>query len=151
MAAIGTYDKDAAPTMIIPKGEYVGQVSESDYKPTKKGDGHYIMLTWKIVDGPYKDRTLTDFINVDNPNKLCRDIGNAAFAAIRIALFNDKSKVVTDTAEMHGIPCKLGIDVDKEGTNNIVKKYTGMGVNTPAAGAASGGGAPWQKPTEDRF
>jgi len=151
LAAIGSYDKDASPNMLLPKGEYVAHITASDYKQTSKGDGHYIMLTWCVLDGPFKGRTHTDRLNVDNPSKTARDIGNAAFAAVRIALFGDKSKVVSDTSELHLIPCKLQIDVKDE--SNVVKKYIGMGVNSNSGSSPSSGSSPpWStSKTEDRF
>lgn len=158
MAAIGgQYNQEAEPETrdVMPEHECTAHVVESDFKSTKAGTGKFIALTWELLDGPHKGRKVWANLNIVNPSKVAQDIGNAEFAAIRIALFNAKDKVVTDTAELHGVPCKVkvGISVNKQ-TNeksNVIKKYTSMSAARAPAGAPAGGGAPWQKPTGDRF
>lgn len=146
MAALNDeYDKNAEASGVMPEHECTAQVTNSDYKTTAKGDGKYIALTWTILDGPYTGRTLFANYNIKNPNKMAQDIGNAEFAAVRIALFGSKEKVVSDTMELHSIPCRLKIGCKKRKDTgemeNHIKKVTSL---REAVGASSTPGT--QKP-----
>lgn len=159
MASIGgQYDQGAEPESrdVMPEHECTAHVTESDYKSTKSGNGKFIALTWELLDGPHKGRKVWANLNVQNPSKIAQDIGNAEFAAIRIALFGSKDKVIQDTAELHSIPCrvKVGISVNKETKeqSNVIKKYIGMGAAS-APTTSAGVTPPWNanKKAEDRF
>ena len=52
----------------IPAGKYVAIITDSGMKPTKSGSGHFLELTFQIIDGPYKSRMLWSRLNLDNPN-----------------------------------------------------------------------------------
>ena len=42
----------------IPAGKYLAVITESEMKPTKAGTGHYLQLTFQILEGEYKNRLL---------------------------------------------------------------------------------------------
>ena len=48
---------------LIPDGWYLAQIDDSETKPTKAGTGHYLELTFVILDGPAKDRRCWDRLN----------------------------------------------------------------------------------------
>ncbi|RIK77249.1 MAG: hypothetical protein DCC68_17685, partial [Planctomycetota bacterium] len=35
----------------IPAGKYLAMITDSEMKPTKNGTGHYLQLTFQILDG----------------------------------------------------------------------------------------------------
>ena len=145
MAALNDeYDKNAEASGVMPEHECTAHVTNSDYKATANGNGKYIALTWTILDGPFANRTVFANYNIKNPNPTAQQIGNAEFAAVRIAILGSKDKVVNDTMELHNVPCKLKIgcrkrkDTDME---NHIKKVTSLG---EVVGASSTPGT--QKP-----
>ena len=52
----------------IPAGKYLAVITDSEMKPTKSGSGHYLELTFQVIDGPFKNRLLWSRLNLDNPN-----------------------------------------------------------------------------------
>ena len=66
----------------IPKGEYQVVIVESDKVPTKAGTGHLLKLKLQIVEGEYKGRTLTDRLNLWNPNEVASKIAQGTLSAI---------------------------------------------------------------------
>lgn len=66
----------------LPNGKYRVHATESEVKPTNKGDGRYMQIVWEVLDGPYKGRKLWDRINVENPNATCQEIGQRALSAV---------------------------------------------------------------------
>ena len=43
---------------LLPVGEYVAQIVEASVQQPKSGDGFYLALTWKIIEGELEDRQL---------------------------------------------------------------------------------------------
>lgn len=152
MAAIGNkYDTAAEPSAgfdTMPEHECVAQVIESDCKLTSKGDGEYISLRWQILDGEFKNRILFSNFNIRNPNAVCQQIGNAEFAAVRIALFGSKDKVVNDTAELHNLPCRIKVGCRKRKDTgemeNHIKKYTSLNSHAAAVADPHAVKKPWE-------
>ena len=66
----------------IPAGDVIAQIIKSQYKETKKKDGNYLQLIWKVVMGKYKGRTLFDNLNLDNPNPIAVEIANKTLNSI---------------------------------------------------------------------
>ena len=52
----------------IPAGKYLAAITESEMKPTKKGSGSFLQLTFTVLDGEYKGRLLWCRLNLNNPN-----------------------------------------------------------------------------------
>lgn len=66
----------------MPKGEYLATGIESEMKETKKGDGHYLQITWEVIEGEYQGRKLWSRLNLDNPNQTAVDIAKRELASI---------------------------------------------------------------------
>ena len=56
----------------LPAGKYIAIITDSQMKPTKSGAGHYLELTFQVIDGPFKNRLLWSRLNLDNPNRAGR-------------------------------------------------------------------------------
>ena len=41
---------------VLPVREYVAQVVEASIQQPNSGDGYYLALTWKIIEGDYEGR-----------------------------------------------------------------------------------------------
>ena len=57
-------------------------IVESEMKATKKGDGQYLQLVAKVLDGPFKGRPLWVRLNLVNPNQTAVDIAQRELSAI---------------------------------------------------------------------
>ena len=42
----------------LPAGKYPAVITASETKPTKAGTGHFLQLTFQVVEGPFKGRQL---------------------------------------------------------------------------------------------
>ncbi len=158
MAMIGNFDatqvaprEDFSP---IPVGEYAVQITDSDVKPTKSGNGHRLELTFEVMDGQYKGRKVFEGLNIDNPNPKAVEIAQRDLSAICHAVGKLQ---VSDSQELHYKPLVVRVDIEERdgySPRNVIKAYKavagGMG-NAPtaspqqsaAATAASPSSPPW--------
>lgn len=127
-------------------------VEAADVKPTKSGDGEYVEIQFRAVDGPNEGRAHWERYNISNPNQEAERIAKAAFASLCLALGVPK---VTDTDQLIGRACVIETRIGKRKDNNEdvtkISGYFGSDV-APAAPAraktsASGSAMPWQKKT----
>ena len=66
----------------VPAGKYLAAIVESEMKPTKSGNGHFLELTFEVGEGPYKGRKLWARLNLDNPNPQAVQIARGELSAI---------------------------------------------------------------------
>lgn len=91
----------------IPSGEYRAMIVDSDLKPTKKGDGQYLELTYQILDGPYAGRNVWARLNLDNPNAKAVEIAQRDLQKIQYAC---GGIAVSDSAQLHNIPHMIRVE-----------------------------------------
>jgi hypothetical protein len=139
----------------IPAGKYLAAITASEMKATKNNNGHYLELTFDILDGQYKGRKVWARLNVDNPNIQTVEIARGELSAICRAVGVMRPK---DSVELHNLPlsikvtCKKRIDTG-EITNEIKgyeKKEAALSpVNTSSQPkpqpSASMNTPPWQR------
>lgn len=130
----------------LPKGDYIAMATESEMKPTKAGNGNYLQITFKVVDGPHKDRQIWARLNLDNPNKTAVEIAQRELGDICKAVGVLRPK---DSSELHGIPLRLKVGVEKrKDTGEFSNKITGYepanaaSSNAPAQAQASAASKP---------
>ncbi|RIK74360.1 MAG: hypothetical protein DCC68_23255 [Planctomycetota bacterium] len=130
----------------IPAGKYLAMITDSEMKPTKNGTGHYLQLTFQILDGPYKNRFVWARLNLDNANATAVKIAHGELSALCRAVGVMAPK---DSVELHNLPlvitvkCKTRKD-SGEVQNEIkgfAKKEAANGV--PAQAAANT--PPWRR------
>ena len=172
----GTYEADpqnvAGDYTPVPPGDYLVMVVSSDIRDAKKPGNRFIELSLLIMDGPEKNRKLTDRINLWNDNPKAVEIAQRSFNALIVAC---GKLAVQDTAELHNILIIATVKVDpgkpytdndgvqrEGGPQNSVRTYRARDAATPAASptpaptqthaaqtaapaAAAGGGLPWKK------
>ena len=109
----------------IPAGKYPAAITESEMKPTKAGTGHYLQLTFTILDGEYKNRILWARLNLDNPNQTAVKIAKAELSAICRSVGVMAPK---DSQELHNLPLLITVKVKKRSDTgeltNEVKGYS---------------------------
>jgi hypothetical protein len=105
----------------LPNGTYSAMISNSDYKATKAGTGHYIELVIDIIDGPHAGRKLWERLNVDNPNKQAEDIARSALNRLLVSCGKPDAR---NTEAIHDIPFKVDVEIDrKDSTRNRIAGY----------------------------
>jgi hypothetical protein len=114
----------------IPKGEYQVVIVESDKVATKAGTGHLLKLKLQIVEGEHKGRTLTDRLNLWNPNEVASRIAQGTLSAICRAV-----NVLTPqgSEQLHHKQLTAVVEVRQldEGVANEVKGYKPRQTSAP--------------------
>lgn len=159
----GSVEKRESNYELLPAGWYTAQVTDSEIKPLKSGNGQAIKLTFDILSEAYRGRKVWAQLNVRHSNpeaeriaqqqlrELCESIGLARFS---------------DTVELHNKPVQIKIKIREDKTGqyepqNDVTGYKSAGggaspmpsaaaaarpaapsANAPVAGPAT---PPWQK------
>lgn len=140
-------------------GWYNAQIEESEMKPTSDGQGSYLEMGYRFLDGKYANRKLKLRLNLRNNNQQTVQIAYGQLSAICHA-----TQVLDcmDSQLLHGIPHKIKVVVrdartDKEtgkhyeASNEIrgwkhinepTDEVTAGGAPGAATGAPAGFGAP---------
>ena len=122
---------------LLPKGEYLARIVESDVVENSSKTGTLLKLTLEVVEGQFTGRKLFDQLNLTNPNELAVRISRE-----RLSAYCHATGVmqVTDTAQLHGIPflASVKIRVDTNGVYDDANEI--RSVKKCQAGAT--GGAP---------
>ena len=91
-------------TYIIPDGDYTGLIEQSDIKDTKAGDGRYLELTWRILEGDHRDRLVWQRVTLENPSERAVQFGKRRLSNICFAVGKEQ---IQDSTELHDIPCRI--------------------------------------------
>lgn len=130
----------------IPAGEYLAMVVESEVKVTKKKDGEYISLKFKIMEGKYKGRFIWSNLNIVNPNPIAVEIAQSELATLCRAC---GKAVIQDTQELHGAPIKMKIKITpakgdfpaKNSATGYAPATVGAATSNPAEDGEDDGGS----------
>lgn len=99
---------------VIPKGEYVMRITDSDVVSNSAQTGNVLKLTLEVVSGEYAGRKVFDQLNLSNPNEMAVKISRE-----RLSAYCHATGVIQlqDSQQLHGIPfvAKVKIKVDKNG------------------------------------
>ena len=107
----------------IPAGKYLVEVTASEMKPTKAGNGEMLQLEFTVIDGEFKNRKVWDRLCLRHPNPDTVKIAKANLSAICHAI---NVLHPGESHELHHIPlvisvkCKTGESGD---IHNEVKSY----------------------------
>lgn len=129
----------------IPAGKYNAVIIETEMKATKAENGHYLELTFEIIDGEYKGRKVWSRLNLDNPNAKAVQIAQGELSAICRAVNVMQPR---DSTDLHNLPLEIGVKCKRNHENgevsNEVKSYASKATTTPAAQSHSSS-PPWQR------
>lgn len=121
---------------VLPDGEYLAHITESEMRDTKAGTGKYLQLTWEVLTGGYTGRLIWDRLNLQNPNQTAVDIAERALSSICRAC---GVMMVADSEELHLKPVLLKVKTrparDGYDASSEIKAYSAP---DPAAAAAAG-------------
>lgn len=102
----------------VPAGWYNLMVDESSVEPTKDGattGNAMAKLRFTILDGDYKGRKLFKNFNIKHQNPVAEEIGRKQLTAVGHAVGVPNA---TDTTQLHGIPLKGKVTIEKGGPRN---------------------------------
>jgi hypothetical protein len=107
----------------IPAGDYIAAITESESKPTVKGDGEYLNLKFVILEGEKKNRVLYDRLVLKHPNPQTVQIARGQLSAICRAV---GVMVLKDSVELHNLPLKVRVALRKrEDTGEMTNEIKG--------------------------
>ncbi len=124
---------------VLPAGDYLAMIVDSEMKPTKAGTGEYLNMTLQILDGPYKNRLIFDRLNLVNANAKAVEIAQRQLSQICHAV---NVLRVNDSAELHDKPLVATLKVRKRpdyNDQNEVAGYKPANGATPAPVQATAG------------
>ncbi len=143
----GTFDPSAVKDdrQLIPDGEVLAQIFESDLIDNKSGTGKIAKFGWEIINGQFQGRKLWTQENVSHSNVQAQEIGQRNLKRI---CEGAGVGPIRNTEDLHFKPMliKIGHDEAKNGydaSNKILGyKFYGPTGSAPPAPAAQTGGNP---------
>ena len=139
----------------IPAGKDLAVIVESEMKANKAGTGHYLQLTFEVIDGPYKGRYLWARLNLDNPNATAVQIAKAELSAVCRAV---GVLAPNDSTDLHDLPLVIHVKCKKRpDTGEVTNELKGYSPKAslsdatpptkPAAASANGKPTtpPWKR------
>jgi hypothetical protein len=130
----------------IPAAKYNAVIEATEIKPTSKGDGKRLNLTFSVIGGEFNNRKIFEGLNIENPNSEAQRISLENLSAICHAI---NVMDLRDTEQLHGKPLVIKVAIkaasgDYE-ARNVIKGYEAAS-NTGSTGGqsrpASGGSRP---------
>lgn len=109
---------------LLPSAWYKAFIEDVTIMPTKKRDGNYMMIKFKVLEGKHKNRVVFTNLNIDNPNQKTVEIAQKNLASLCkcVELF-----VIKDTDQLIGkqLQIKIGVTEGRDGyePRNDVKGY----------------------------
>lgn len=133
---------------VLPAGDYMMQVVQSEVRATKDGSGQYVWLELDILDGEHAGRKYWERLNIWNANPTAAEIANRALTSLTRAC---GLVAIEDTEELHFKPIKVRVGVSKrKDTGELQNRATYLAPDAfqaPAAQRAPAmAGAPAARP-----
>ncbi|MCP3887209.1 MAG: DUF669 domain-containing protein [Propionibacteriaceae bacterium] len=145
MATLDFNANDVEPTTAfepLPAGKYLAEITASETKPVKSGNGNYLQLEFTVLDGPCKGRKAWDRLCINHPNDLTQKIARGNLSAICRAVGIMQPG---DSVELHSIPLLVTIACKKRrDTGEIANEFKGYAKRESAVGQ------PQQAPASDQ-
>ena len=114
--------KPLAEYTVLPEGPHLVEISQSQTKQTKAGDGSYLELEYTVIDGEHKGAMHWDRLCLAHPNPKAVSRANAALSAICHAI---GVMTFSDTVELHHIPFQITIRHRTDDSNRVSAEIAG--------------------------
>ncbi|MGL6196975.1 MAG: DUF669 domain-containing protein [Thermoguttaceae bacterium] len=146
----------SVPMEALPSGQYLVEITGSEMKPNKSGDGTHLALEFTVLDGEFRNRKVWNHLCLNHSSQKTVEIARANLSAICHAVGVLKPH---DSHELHHLPLTIKV-VCKNGDDgqirNDIKGYAKYErrtqyVSTPAITAPSVNTAPYSGDTEIPF
>lgn len=129
----------------IPADWYNMMIVASEMKPTSKGDGAYLEVQLKVVDGQFAGRVVYDRMNLQNQNATAVEI-----AYKRLSAYCHATGVIQlqDSVQLHNLPMKVKVKlIPPKGEYEAGNEVAGVkNINDPSAGNQQATAPGFQQP-----
>jgi hypothetical protein len=140
----------------LPAGAYNVEITGSDVKDAKSGNGTGLKIEYTVVDGPHARRKIFQYINIRHTSTQAEQIGQSQLSALCRAVGIPK---LTDSDQLFSKLLRVSVRVrpaqGEYQASNDVTGYEAIGAAVPAptvaqrpaaaAPVAAKGALPWQK------
>ena len=111
------------PFEAIPSDKYLVEITHSELKPTKAGNGSYLEIEYTVLEGEYQGRKVWDRLCLNHPTQKTVDIARANLSAICHAVDVLRPR---ESNELHHIPLVITVKARKdESTETIFNEVRG--------------------------
>ena len=117
----------------IPPGEYEVKISGTEYKESRSGNGGYLRLQYKVVDGPMSGRSVFENLNLWHRGDQVRMIAQSQLKAIAKAIHHANPNYIRNTDELIGGNMRIKVVVKDDYNNIKAYKESQLVQSTPAA------------------
>lgn len=109
---------------LIPDGKYLAFIDKVELKKTKDETGKYLAVMWRLVEPPFKNRTVFHNYNFQSMSEKAQEIAMKDLKTLFVAAGRTEFKI-TKPEEMLGLVCEIQVKtkVDSFGEKNIVTNY----------------------------
>jgi hypothetical protein len=109
----------------FPAGYYTAEIIDATISQPKSGDGHMLVLTWRITEGDYENRQVWQQLCYQHSNPTAQDIARRMLKDICTAL--DLNEQISDPEVFKFKPAKVKVvvEIDKYGQyddKNVIKR-----------------------------
>jgi hypothetical protein len=139
---------------VLPEGQYLVEISQSQYKQTKAGDGNYLEFEYTVLDGEQKGSLHWDRLCLEHPSPKATKRAHAALSAICHAT---GIMHFQDTVELHHLPFQITVKNKTNGEGHLSAEIIGYAprptfaapppVQQTNAQPPHPGTNPWAKPS----
>lgn len=139
---------------VLPEGQYLVEITQSQYKQTKAGDGNYLELEYTVLDGEHKGSLHWDRLCLDHPSPKATKRANAALSAVCHAIGVMSFR---DTVELHQIPFQISVRNRTDDNGRVSAEVAGYAprptftASAPPNQTTAGrdpGTNPWARPSQ---
>ena len=102
----------------LPPGDYEVRIAGAEYRESTKGNGGYLRMQYKVVDGMHTGRSVFDNLNLWHTKDQTRLIAQSRLKAIAKVAHHPNPNFVRNTEELIGGSLKVHVNV-KDGYNNV--------------------------------
>ena len=100
---------------VLPASEYVAQAVEASIQQPHSGDGYYLALTWKIIEGDYEGRQVWQRITYLHSSEQAQTIGRKMLKDLCVATGVAEQVDDAEVFLFKPVRIRLGIERDKQG------------------------------------
>ena len=133
---------------VLPEGQYLVEITQSQYKQTKAGDGNYLEFEYTVLDGEQKGSLHWDRLCLEHPSPKATRRAHAALSAIchSVGVMNFR-----DTVELHHLPFQITVKNKTDDAGRVNAEIIGYAPRPTFVSQqepekpTNQGPAPWQK------
>ena len=105
------------PVEAIPSDKYNVEISKSELKPTKSGNGSYLELEFTVIEGEYRGRKVWERLCLNHPTPKTVEIARGNLSAICHAVGILKPR---DSTELHRIPLTINVKLKRDESSGTI-------------------------------